>query len=147
MVGRTYGTVTLVSQPCGYMSISVQQLRVTPSRSLDDNCSAGSPCLCARCARILRPHTHTTCERGNDANASSEVEGSSRDMTDGVRLQTLMHSFTEGYGRQCTFPVCCTCTPALGGPHRANRIENSPPRYAQPGEKDASSPRRQLRAS
>ena len=139
------------------MSISVQQLRVTPSRSLDDNCSAGSPCLCARCARIRRPHTHTTCERGNDANASSEVAVVAVEVDRCVDENSASNlnrrtSFTEApsikySGRQCIFPVCCTCTPALGGPHRANRIENSPPRYAQPGEKDASSPRRQLRAS
>ena len=43
-----------------------------PSCSFDDNCSAGRPYLCARRARSRRPHTHATCERRNDANASSE---------------------------------------------------------------------------
>ena len=43
-----------------------------PSRSLDDNCSAGRPHLCARRARRRRVYTHATCVQRNDANASSE---------------------------------------------------------------------------
>jgi len=42
-----------------------------PSVSLDDDCSAGRPYRCAWRARSRRPHTHATCERRVDANASS----------------------------------------------------------------------------
>ena len=52
--------------------ISGTQRCATPTRSLDENCSARRPYLCARRARMRRSHTHATCERRNDANASSE---------------------------------------------------------------------------
>jgi len=44
----------------------------TPSHSLDGSCSVGRTYRCAWCVRSRRPHTDATCERRNDANASSE---------------------------------------------------------------------------
>ena len=40
--------------------------------SLDDDCSAKRPYRCAWRARSRRPHTHATCERKDDAKASSD---------------------------------------------------------------------------
>ena len=44
----------------------------TPSRSLDDHCSAGCLYRCAWRARSRRPGTHATCERRIDAKACSD---------------------------------------------------------------------------
>ena len=45
---------------------------MTLSRSLDGNCSAGRRYHCPWRAHSRRPHTHASCERWNDANASLE---------------------------------------------------------------------------
>jgi hypothetical protein len=54
----------------GYF-ISDKQHCATPSCSLNDNCSAGRLYHCDWRARQRLLHTHATCGRRNDANASS----------------------------------------------------------------------------
>ena len=44
----------------------------TPSRSLDDDCSAGHLYRCNWRASSRRPHTRATCERRTDAKAFSD---------------------------------------------------------------------------
>ena len=114
---------------------------MTPSRSLDDNFSAGRPCLCARCVRIRRPNMHTTCERRK--NASSEVAVVAVEVdrcVDENSASNLSPSFTEApsikyTSRQCIFPVCYKFMP-----RRTRSITSRTPRVEAPGRVDRLQP-------